>query len=112
MAKEVSATTKTKKPAVKKTSITRAAQKKDTRNSRKVLRGVVTSNKMEKTGVVEITRKVPHPIYKKVVTKTTKFKFHDENNECSIGDTVEIMETRPLSKDKYFRLVRIVEKVK
>ena len=67
---------------------------------------------MEKTGVVEITRKVPHPLYKKVVTKTTRFKFHDENNECSIGDTVEVMETRPLSKDKYFRLVRIVEKVK
>lgn len=104
---------KTKKPSVKKTSLTRAAtKKKDTRNSRKVLRGVVASNKMDKTGVVVITRKVPHPIYKKVVTKTTKFKFHDENNECSIGDTVEIMETRPLSKDKYFRLVRIVEKVK
>lgn len=82
------------------------------RNRRKVLRGVVVSNKMDKTGVVEITRKVPHPLYKKVVTKTSHFKFHDENNECSIGDTVEVMETRPLSKDKYFRLVRVVEKVK
>ena len=81
-------------------------------NRRKVLRGVVISNKMDKTGVVEITRKVPHPLYKKVVTKTSRFKFHDENNECSIGDTIEVMETRPLSKDKYFRLVRIVEKVK
>lgn len=112
MAEKVSVAAKTKKPAVKKTSLTRAAKKKDTRNSRKVLRGIVSSNKMDKTGVVVITRKVPHPIYKKVVTKTTKFKFHDENNECSIGDTVEIMETRPLSKDKYFRLLRIVEKVK
>ncbi len=91
----------------------KAAQKEVVRkNRRKVLRGIVISNKMDKTGVVEITRKVPHPLYKKVVTKTTRFKFHDEKNECSIGDTIEIMETRPLSKDKYFRLVRIVEKVK
>jgi small subunit ribosomal protein S17 len=67
---------------------------------------------MQKTGVVAVTRKVPHPLYKKVVIKTTKFKFHDENNECDIGDTVEIIETRPLSKDKYFRLLCIVEKVK
>ena len=115
-----------KKPAVAKTEVKKAEVKKTvvkapkaktskqdvTRNRRKVLRGVVISNKMDKTGVVEITRKVPHPLYKKVVTKTTRFKFHDENNECSIGDTIEIMETRPLSKDKYFRLVRIVEKVK
>ncbi len=100
-------TTETKK--VVKASVTKQDA---TRNSRKVLRGIVISNKMNKTGVVEITRKVPHPLYKKVVTKTTRFKFHDENNECSIGDTIEIMETRPLSKDKYFRLVRIVEKVK
>lgn len=112
MANETTVTTKTKKPAVKKTSLTRAAKNKNTRNRRKVLRGVVVSNKMDKTGVVLITRKVPHPLYKKVVTKSTKFKFHDENNECAIGDTIEIMETRPLSKDKYFRLVRIVEKVK
>ncbi len=98
---------------VKKVAPKASATKNDTvRNSRKVLRGIVISNKMNKTGVVEITRKVPHPLYKKVVTKTTRFKFHDENNECSIGDTIEIMETRPLSKDKYFRLVRIVEKVK
>ena len=102
---------KTKKPAVKKTSLTRV-KKKETRNTRKVLRGVVVSNKMDKTGVVLVIRKVPHPLYKKVVTKSTKFKFHDEKNECDIGDTVEIVETRPLSKDKYFRLLRIVEKVK
>ena len=82
------------------------------RNSRKHLVGVVTSNKMDKTAVVTIERKVPHPIYKKVVKKTTKFKIHDENNECGIGDVVEIAETRHLSKDKYFRLVKIVEKAK
>jgi len=82
------------------------------RNNRKTLIGKVVSNKMDKTIVVAIERKVPHPLYKKVVAKTKKFKAHDEKNECSIGDTVEIMETRPLSKDKYFRLVRIIEKAK
>ena len=107
------AKTTEEKKTVAKASVKAAAPKAElTRNRRKVLRGVVVSNKMDKTGVVEITRKVPHPLYKKVVTKTTRFKFHDEKNECSIGDTVEVMETRPLSKDKYFRLVRIVEKVK
>ena len=110
--KTVKVTTEVKKVEVKKAPATKVAEQKVVRNSRKVLRGIVISNKMNKTGVVEITRKVPHPLYKKVVTKTTRFKFHDENNECSIGDTIEIMETRPLSKDKYFRLVRIVEKVK
>lgn len=105
------AKTATKTAAVK-TPKAKVANQAATRNRRKVLRGIVVSNKMDKTGVVEITRKVPHPLYKKVVTKTTRFKFHDENNECSIGDTVEVMETRPLSKDKYFRLVRVIEKVK
>jgi len=100
------------KPTAVKAPKAKVTSQEVTRSRRKVLRGVVVSNKMEKTGVVEITRKVPHPLYKKVVTKTTRFKFHDENNECSIGDTVEVMETRPLSKDKYFRLVRIIEKVK
>ena len=100
------------KPAAVKAPKAKVTSQEVTRSRRKVLRGVVVSNKMEKTGIVEITRKVPHPLYKKVVTKTTRFKFHDENNECSIGDTVEVMETRPLSKDKYFRLVRIIEKVK
>ena len=113
--KAVKPVAEVEKVEVKKVEVqaaqTKAAQQ-DTRNRRKVLRGVVISNKMDKTGVVEITRKVPHPLYKKVVTKTSRFKFHDENNECSIGDTIEVMETRPLSKDKYFRLVRIVEKVK
>ena len=98
--------------AAVKTPKAKIVNQETTRNRRKVLRGVVVSNKMDKTGVVEITRKVPHPLYKKVVTKTTRFKFHDENNECSIGDTIEVMETRPLSKDKYFRLVRVIEKVK
>ena len=99
-------------PKAVKTPKAKVVNQETTRNRRKVLRGVVVSNKMDKTGVVEITRKVPHPLYKKVVTKTTRFKFHDENNECSIGDTIEVMETRPLSKDKYFRLVRVIEKVK
>lgn len=98
--------------AAVKTPKAKVVNQEATRNRRKVLRGVVVSNKMDKTGVIEITRKVPHPLYKKVVTKTTRFKFHDENNECSIGDTIEVMETRPLSKDKYFRLVRVIEKVK
>ena len=85
----------------------------ETRNSRIMRQGVVVSaGKMDKTVVVAIVRNAKHPLYKKVVKKTTKFKAHDENNECGIGDTVEIMETRPLSKDKYYRLVRIVEKAR
>jgi len=82
------------------------------RNARKTLQGKVVSNKMDKTIVVAIISRVPHPIYKKTMTKTKKFKAHDEQNQCDIGDLVEIQETRPLSKDKYFRLVRIIEKVK
>jgi small subunit ribosomal protein S17 len=82
------------------------------RNLRKVRVGVVTSNKMTKTIVVAVERKVKHPIYGKFVKKTTKFHAHDEKNECSIGDTVRIMETRPLSKTKRWRLVEVVEKVK
>lgn len=82
------------------------------RNLRKTRIGVVTSNKMEKTVTVAVERKVKHPIYGKFVKKTTKFHAHDEKNECSIGDTVRIMETRPLSKTKRWRMVEIVEKVK
>ena len=82
------------------------------RNSRKVIIGNVVSNKMDKTIVVEVATFVSHPLYKKQMKKTTKFKAHDENNECLIGDRVKIMETRPLSKDKRWRLVNIVEKVK
>jgi small subunit ribosomal protein S17 len=82
------------------------------RNLRKERIGIVVSNKMEKTIVVAVKRKVKHPIYGKFVNKTTKFVAHDEKNESSEGDTVRIMETRPLSKTKCWRLVEIIEKVK
>lgn len=82
------------------------------RNLRKERIGVVTSNKMEKSIVVSVERKVKHPKYGKFVKKTSKFVAHDETNQCSEGDTVKIMETRPLSKSKNWRLVEIVEKVK
>jgi small subunit ribosomal protein S17 len=82
------------------------------RNLRKERVGVVVSNKMDKSIVVKIDRKVKHPKYGKFVHMSTKFYAHDEKNECSIGDTVKIMETRPLSKLKRWRLVEIVEKVK
>ena len=82
------------------------------RNLRKVRTGKVTSNKMDKTIVVAIEEHGKHPLYKKVVKRTYTLKAHDENNECNIGDTVKVMETRPLSKDKRWRLVEIVEKVK
>ena len=74
--------------------------------------GVVVSDKMDKTIVVEIRTRVKHPLYGKIMNRTTRFKAHDENNECGIGDTVRVMETRPLSKDKNWRLVEIVEKAK
>ena len=80
------------------------------RNDRRTRTGVVVSNKMDKTITVEIHTKVKHPIYKKTVKRTYKLKAHDENNECKAGDKVEVMETRPLSKDKRYRVVRIVEK--
>ena len=82
------------------------------RNLRKERIGVVVSNKMEKSIVVAVERKEKHPMYGKFVKKTTKFVAHDEKNECSVGDTVRIMETRPLSKTRNWRLVEIVEKVK
>lgn len=82
------------------------------RNLRKERIGVVTSNKMEKSVVVSVERKVKHPKYGKFVKKTTKFVAHDEKNECNQGDTVRIMETRPLSKNKCWRLVEIVERAK
>ncbi|HVX52048.1 MAG TPA: 30S ribosomal protein S17 [Chitinophagaceae bacterium] len=82
------------------------------RNLRKTRIGVVSSNKMTKTITVAVERKVKHPIYGKFVKKTTKFHAHDEKNECTIGDVVKIMETRPLSKTKRWRLVEIVEKAK
>jgi small subunit ribosomal protein S17 len=82
------------------------------RNLRKTRIGVVTSNRMDKTVTVAVERKVKHPIYGKFVKKTTKFHAHDEKNECTIGDTVRIMETRPMSKTKRWRLVEVVEKAK
>ena len=82
------------------------------RHLRKTRVGIVSSDKMDKTIVVSIKDSVKHPLYKKVIKRTVKFKAHDENNECGIGDKVEIMETRPLSRDKRWRLVRIIEKAK
>ena len=82
------------------------------RNLRKTRVGKVVSNKMDKTIVVAIEDHVKHPLYKKIVKKTYKLKAHDDNNECYIGDKVKVMETRPLSKDKRWRLVEVMEKVK
>ena len=82
------------------------------RNLRKTSVGLVTSDKMDKTIVVSVTDNVKHPLYNKIVKRTYKLKAHDENNECRIGDRVKVMETRPLSKDKRWRLVEIVEKAK
>lgn len=82
------------------------------RNLRKTRIGKVVSDKMDKTIVVAVENNVKHPLYKKVVKRTYKLKAHDENNECGIGDKVEVMETRPLSKDKRWRLVSILEKAK
>ena len=82
------------------------------RSKRKVRLGTVVSDKMDKTIVVAVETLVTHPLYKKQLKKTTKFKAHDENNECGIGDVVKIMETRPLSKDKRLRMVNIVKKAK
>ena len=82
------------------------------RNLRKTRTGKVISNKMDKTIVVAIEEHVKHPLYKKIVKDTYKLKAHDENNDCKIGDTVRVMETRPLSKDKRWRLVEIIERAK
>lgn len=84
----------------------------ETRTSRKERVGVVTSNKMEKSIVIKVMRRVKHPKYGKFVKKSSKFMAHDEKNECNIGDTVLIMETRPLSKNKCWRLVEILERAK
>lgn len=84
----------------------------ETRNLRKERIGKVVSNKMEKTITVEVQRRVKHPIYGKFIGKSKKFAAHDEKNDCGIGDTVKIMETRPLSKNKRWRLVEILERAK
>ncbi len=94
------------------TTETTAASTTVDRNLRKTKTGVVSSNKMDKTIVVKVERKVKHPLYGKFLKKTTSFHAHDEKNECSIGDTVRIMESRPLSKTKRWRLVEVLEKVK
>ena len=82
------------------------------RNVRKVRVGKVVSDKMNKTVVVAVERKVPHALYNKPMVSTKRFKAHDENNECQVGDTVKIVETRPLSKDKFWRVVEILERLK
>ena len=82
------------------------------RNLRKTQVGIVTSNKMDKTVVVSIKDRVKHPLYSKIVNRTEKIKAHDENNECGVGDRVLVMETRPLSKDKRWRVAEIIEKAK
>ena len=84
----------------------------ETRGMRKTRIGVVVSDKMDKTIVVEIRTRVRHPLYGKIMNRTSKIKVHDEENQCGIGDTVRIMESRPLSKDKHWRLVEIIEKAK
>lgn len=82
------------------------------RNLRKTQSGIVVSDKMDKTIVVAVKDSVKHPLYKKIIKRTVKFKAHDENNECKTGDRVFIMETRPISRDKRWRLVKIIEKAK
>ena len=82
------------------------------RNLRKTRTGIVVSDKMDKTVVVAIKDNVKHPLYKKIIKRTVKLKAHDENNECGVGDKVSIMETRPLSKDKRWRVAGIIEKAK
>lgn len=82
------------------------------RNLRKTRTGIVVSDKMDKTVVVAIKERVKHPLYGKIVNRTKKFKVHDENNQCGVGDKVRVMETRPLSRDKHWRVIEIVEKAK
>ena len=89
-----------------------ARSARNARNARKARVGVVVSDKMQKTVVVAIERRVPHPVYGKMVTRTTHLKAHDEQNHAKAGDTVRIMETRPLSKDKRWRVVEIVERAR
>jgi small subunit ribosomal protein S17 len=91
---------------------TPAATSTEARGNRKTRIGVVTSSKMDKTIVVTITTLKQHPLYGRTLRRSTKFKAHDENNDCGVGDTVEIMECRPLSKEKNWRLLRIVERAK
>ena len=82
------------------------------RNLRKTRTGTVVSDKMDKTIVVAVRDSVKHPLYKKIIKRTVRFKAHDEKNECGVGDRVSIMETRPISKDKHWRLMKVIEKAK
>lgn len=84
----------------------------EVRGRRKVRQGVVVGDKMDKTVIVEVKTLVRHPLYGKIIRRSTKFKVHDENNEAGVGDTVEIMESRPISKEKRWRMVRVVEKAR
>ena len=95
-----------------KTNAASAANAAETRNSRKTRVGLVVSDKMQKTVVVAIERRVPHPVYSKMVTRTRRVKAHDEENTAKTGDTVRIAETRPLSKDKRWRVVEIVQRAR
>lgn len=97
---------------MKRFRLNRKEENEMDRNSRKIRQGYVVSDKMDKTVVVAIEESVRHSLYGKSVKRTKKFKAHDEANECNVGDLVRIMETRPLSKDKRWRVVKIVEKVK
>jgi len=88
------------------------AEQVKTKGGKRAFVGIVTSDKMDKTVVVAIIDNVKHPLYKKIVKRTVRLKAHDENNACKVGDRVEVMETRPLSKDKRWRVVEIIEKAK
>ncbi|MBD5634964.1 MAG: 30S ribosomal protein S17 [Candidatus Eremiobacteraeota bacterium] len=99
-------------PNVEQPSAGSAVSTDDSRNRRRVKQGVVRSDKMDKTIVVVTETRVPHPTYKKIVRKSVRFKAHDENNDAKIGDTVRIMETRPVSRDKRWRLLEIVERAR
>lgn len=101
-----------KEKATKKTAEPVQAPVEKRTSTRKLRQGLVVSNKMDKTVTVKIERRVQHPLYGKVMIRTEKFKAHDETNQCDIGDLVELMETRPLSREKRFRVTRILEKVK
>jgi len=94
------------------TTETAATGEELNRGTRRVLRGLVTSAKMDKTIVITVTSLKQHPLYKRTMKRSKKFKAHDENNECGTGDSVEIMECRPLSKEKSWRLIRVLEKAK
>lgn len=101
-----------RKTAHKAKTVKPAKVESSRKGARKVRQGIVVSNKMMKTVTVKIERRVQHPLYGKIVLRTEKFKAHDETNMCDVGDVVELMETRPLSREKRFRVTRIVEKVK